>query len=45
MLRQAVPEDGRYVVLTGKFQIKYRGGQPRPDGDTVKFIVDTPDLI
>lgn len=42
-----MPEDGRYVVLTGKFQIRNTGGgqQPRPDGDTVKFIVDTPDLV
>lgn len=42
-----MPVDGRYVVLTGKFQIRNEGGglQPRPDGDTVKFIVDTPSLV
>jgi hypothetical protein len=39
--------NGRYVVLTGEYQIRNPGGgqQPRPDGDTIKFIVDKPDLV
>lgn len=42
-----MPADGRYVVLTGKFQIRNLGGgqQPRPDGDTIKFLVDKPELV
>jgi endonuclease YncB( thermonuclease family) len=42
-----MPADGRYVVLTGKFQIRNEAGgqQPRPDGDTIKFVVDDQDLV
>lgn len=36
-------KNGRYVVIAGKFQVRHPGGgpQPRPDGDTVKFVVDS----
>jgi hypothetical protein len=35
-------QTGRYVLIAGKFQIRHAGSgaQPRPDGDTVKFVVD-----
>ncbi len=42
-----MPASGRYVVLSGKYRIRNQGGglQPRPDGDTIKFEVDTPDVV
>jgi hypothetical protein len=42
-----MPAEGRYVVITGKYRIRNNGNgqQPRPDGDTIKFIVDKPDLV
>jgi hypothetical protein len=38
---------GRYTLLAGRYQVHHSGGgsQPRPDGDTVKFIVDAPDRV
>ncbi len=41
-----MPAAGRYTVLTGEYQIRNaKGQQPRPDGDTIKFVVDSPKAV
>lgn len=40
-----VTPTGRYTVLNGRFRLRNPGSgpQPRPDGDTVRFVLDDPE--
>ncbi len=42
-----MPQAGRYTLVTGHYQIRHagNGSQPRPDGDTVQFVIDSPATI